>query len=68
LTTTVDFQYGTTTNYGHTTPMQTKTGNAFLNVSASISGLSSHTVYHFRILATNSGGMSFGSDRIFTTP
>jgi hypothetical protein len=68
LTTSVSFQYGTTTNYGSTTPMQNQTGSTFRNVSANISGLSAHTVYHFRIIATNSAGNRLGSDRTFTTP
>jgi hypothetical protein len=68
LSTTVKFQYGNTTNYGSNTPMQTQTGNAYRNISANISGLASHTTYHFRIVATNTGGTRFGSDRIFTTP
>jgi len=67
VTTTVYFQYGTTTSYGHTTPMQSQTGNTFRNISANISGLSTHTTYHFRIVATNSGGTRYGSDRTFTT-
>jgi hypothetical protein len=67
LTTTVYFQYGTTTSYGHTTPMQSQTGNTFRNISANISGLSASTIYHFRIVATNSGGTRYGSDRSFTT-
>jgi hypothetical protein len=68
LTTSVYFQYGTTTSYGHTTPMQSQTGNTFRNISANISGLSTHITYHFRVVATNSGGTRFGSDRTFTTP
>jgi phage head maturation protease len=68
LTTSVHFQYGTTSSYGHTTASQTKTGNAYQNVAANISGLTTHTIYHFRIVATNSGGTSNGSDRTFTTP
>ena len=68
LTTSVSFQYGTTTNYGSTTPMQSQTGSTFRNVSANISGLSAHTIYHFRIIATNSAGNRLGSDRTFTTP
>ena len=39
-TTTVYFQWGTTTSYGHTTAMQTKTGNTSLPITANISGLS----------------------------
>ena len=67
LTTSVSFQYGTTTSYGSTTPMQSRTGNTFLNVSANISGLTANTLYHFRIVATNSAGTRFGADRTFTT-
>jgi hypothetical protein len=68
LTTSVSFQYGTTTSYGHTTPMQSQTRNTYRNIAANISGLTTHTTYHFRIVATNSGGTRFGSDRTFTTP
>jgi plastocyanin len=67
LTTTVYFQYGTTTSYGSTTPMQTQTGNTYRNIAGNISGLSPNTVYHFRIVATNSVGTRFGFDRTFTT-
>jgi hypothetical protein len=67
LTTSVYFQYGTTTSYGHTTPIQNQTGNTFRNSSANISGLTTHTTYHFRIVATNSGGTRFGGDKTFTT-
>jgi hypothetical protein len=67
LTTTVSFQYGTTTAYGSTTPMQTKTGNTYQDIAANISGLSANTLYHFRIVASNSAGTRFGNDRTFTT-
>ncbi len=66
-TTTVDFQYGLTTSYGSTTPVQTQTGNTLRPISANISGLLASHVYHFRIVAHNAGGTSFGSDRTFTT-
>jgi plastocyanin len=68
LTTTVSFQWGTTTSYGHTTAMQNQTGNTYRNIAASISSLTTHTTYHFRITATNSAGTRMGSDRTFTTP
>src|ERR1043166_2700518 len=67
LTTTVSFQYGTTTSYGSTTSMQTQTGNTYRIVTANISGLMASTTYHFRIVATNSAGTTMGSDRTFTT-
>ena len=67
LTTTVSFQYGTTTAYGSTIPMQTQTGSTFRDIAANISGLSPNTLYHFRTVATNSAGTRFGGDRTFTT-
>ena len=67
LSTTVYFQYGRTTSYGNRTPNQTKTGNNSQNVSANISGLSANTTYHFRIVASNGAGTSYGTDRTLTT-
>jgi Fibronectin type III domain len=67
LPTTVYFQYGTTVSYGLTTAPQSKTGNTYQNVTANISGLTASTTYHFRIVATNSAGTRYGSDRTFTT-
>lgn len=68
LTTNVHFQYGTTTSYGHTTASQAQTGNTYRNIASSITGLAAQTTYHFRIVATNTGGTRMGSDRTFTTP
>jgi phosphodiesterase/alkaline phosphatase D-like protein len=68
LSTTVHFEYGRSTNYGSMTGSQTKTGNTYQNVSANISGLTANTTYHFRIVATNSAGTGYGSDKTFTTP
>jgi hypothetical protein len=68
LMTTVSFQYGTTTSYGHATAMQSQIGNTYRNITSNISGLTTHTTYHFRIVATNSGGTRNGVDRTFTTP
>jgi hypothetical protein len=67
LTTNVSFQYGTTTSYGHTIPVQSQTGNTYRNLTASIGALTAHTTYHFRIVATNSAGTRFGTDEAFTT-
>jgi len=68
LTSSVHFQYGTTTSYGHTTASQTKTGNTYQSVAANIGGLSASTTYHSRVVATNSSGTAYGSDKTFTTP
>ena len=67
--TTVTFEYGTTTSYGQTvTASQSPvTGSSNTNVSANISGLSAGTTYHFRVKAVNSVGTTYGSDMTFTT-
>ena len=62
------FPVGTTTSYGSATPMQSQTGNTYRNITANINGLTPHTTYHFRMVATNAGGTRMGSDRTFTTP
>ena len=68
--TTVTFEYGTTTSYGSTiTATQSPlTGTTSQSVSASITGLTPGTIYHFRAKATNSVGTSYGTDVTFTTP
>ena len=68
LTTTVYFQYGTTTSYGSKTPPQTKTGKTSQNVSATITTLAASTTYHFQTVATNSSGTAYSTDTTFTTP
>jgi hypothetical protein len=67
LPTTFRFQYGRTTNYGSHTTSQTRTGNTARPVSANIGGLTAHTTYHFRLVATNATGTRYGNDRTFTT-
>jgi hypothetical protein len=67
LTTTVYFQYGTTTSYGFSSAVQSQTGNTYRNIAANINGLSANTTYHFRIVATNTAGTRYGGDRTFTT-
>jgi len=43
LTTDVFFQYGFTTSYGHSTAVQSQTGNTYRNITANISGLFAET-------------------------
>ena len=62
------FEYGTTTNYGTQTPVDTVSGNNPKPVSAGITGLSPTTTYHFRVIAENPSGKSEGADMTFTTP
>lgn len=68
LSTTVHFQYGTTTSYGHTTAIQTQSGNTYRDIVSNIDSLTTHTTYHFRTVATNTGGTRIGADKTFTTP
>jgi hypothetical protein len=56
LSTTVTFDYGTTTNYGNSVeiPNNPLQGNGFASISANVSGLLPGTIYHFRLKAVNS--------------
>jgi len=67
--TSVTFEYGTTTSYGNeiTATESPVTGSSSTAVSASISGLISNTIYHYRVKAVNCGGTTYGSDQTFTT-
>lgn len=64
------FEYGTTTAYGLSVPCSSTPGSGFrpVGVSAAIEGLTPKTTYHYRIVATNGVGTSFGADREFATP
>ncbi|MDG6005576.1 MAG: hypothetical protein E3K29_06965, partial [Candidatus Brocadia sp.] len=68
LSTTVWFQYGTTSgSYGSTTSIQTVGGTSSTPVSASINGLSAGVKYYYRIVAQNSVGTSYGTEQSLTT-
>jgi hypothetical protein len=62
------FQYGTDTNYGFFSATNNLAAtNATFSISNVVGGLSAGTLYHFRVVATNSFGMAFGTDQTFTT-
>ncbi len=64
------FEYGTTTEpYESSSPCSSlpEPGDSPVAVSASLTGLTAGTVYHFRIAATNAGGKSTGPDQTLTT-
>ena len=67
--TAVTFEYGLTTSYGTSVSATpgTVTGGSNTSVSASLSGLSPNTTYHFRVVGVNSEGTTNGSDLTFTT-
>src|SRR3954464_7740231 len=69
LVTTYYFQYGKTKSYGRrTTALDAGSGNARVPVSAQLVNLTHKTTYHYRLVATNSSGTTFGSDRTLKTP
>ena len=68
-TTTVIFEYGTTTTYGQTINANPNsvTGTTNTSVSASLTALQPNTNYHYRVKASCTNGISFGNDLTFTT-
>lgn len=69
-TTTVSFEYGTTTAYGTAaaaTPGSIAAGSGDTAVSAMLSGLTCNTTYHYQVNASNANGTTPGGDQSFTT-
>lgn len=64
------FQYGTSLSYGASAPCSglPGSGTSPVGVAAGVTGLSANTTYHFRIVATNADGTSYGGDQTLTTP
>lgn len=63
------FQFGTTTSYGADSPeLDAGGGDGFVPVSSTITGLGEGVTYHYRLVARNAAGYSYGKDRTFTTP
>ena len=64
----VSFDWGTTTSYGTTAYPQNPNMNSPGGFSATLSGLTPNTTYHFRAKAIGNGTMYEGYDQQFTTP
>jgi alpha-tubulin suppressor-like RCC1 family protein len=63
------FEWGTTSGFGHrTTPVAVGNGSTAFSLNTSLSDLTSGVAYHYRIVATNAGGISVGQDNIFQSP
>lgn len=66
------FEWGETKSYGEKTPAppgDESAAGSLTQVESALTGmLTSATTYHYRLVAVNSLGTSFGSDREFTTP
>jgi len=68
--TTVTFEYGQTTAYGQgaaAAPSPLAPGAFNAPVSATVTGLTCNTPYHFRVVAVNSVSATNGDDMTFTT-
>ena len=68
LSTNWYFEYGTSTSYGTRTATKSAgSGGSPQSESASLTNLKLATVYHYRLVASNSGGTTHGADRTFST-
>jgi hypothetical protein len=69
--TTYHFDYGPSTDYGSTVPSGAEAiagnGRTPRTFVRTIAGLQAGATYHYRLVATNSAGTSFGADQTFTT-
>lgn len=64
--TTYLVEFGNTTQYGHsTTPVSVSASRSGAFVSVALTGLSPRVRYHYRIVASNAGGTTVGTDRSF---
>ena len=61
-------EYGTTTSYGlKTATLDAGDGADAVAFSAGLTGLTSDTTYHYRVVATNAAGIARGADRTLRT-
>ena len=61
------FEYGTTTAYGDTVYIAQGSLTSAATVTADIAGLMASTEYHYRLVAQNFLGTTYGADSVFTT-
>lgn len=64
---TYRFQFGTTAAYGQVTPAGTLSGDDKVMAATEVTGLKPETTYHFRAVASNASGTTYGPDTTFTT-
>jgi len=62
------FEYGASPSYGSTTATQDGgNGTNSVSLSAALTGLASGQIYYYRAVASNSFGVSYGTDQTFST-
>jgi len=68
LNTQYFMEFGTSTSYGiYSDTSSLISGTEEISVNVYIEGLLPATQYHYRIVAVNSGGTTYGNDKTFTT-
>jgi hypothetical protein len=67
LATTYYFEWGTSSSYGSTSSViSAGSGSTAQNVNTSLSSLTPGTTYHYRVVATNADGSSYGENMTFS--
>jgi hypothetical protein len=68
LASTYEYQYGTSTSYEQSSAtLEAGEGTDAVPVPGSLTDLAPSTVYHYRLVATNDDGTSYGEDETLTT-
>lgn len=66
--TVYEFDLGTDTTYGSRVFGEAGSTSGVLGVSVGVQGLQAGTIYHYRLLASNTYGTVYGADQVFITP
>jgi hypothetical protein len=68
LETSYELDFGTSTEYGTTLYGQAGAGTEGIDIEVPLRYLAPGATYHYRIVAINSDGRTYGADQTFTTP
>jgi hypothetical protein len=69
LETTYEYEYGTTGFYGQASLVgHAGSGGSDVAAGAALGDLTAETLYHYRLVAINHLGRTYGEDEMFTTP
>jgi hypothetical protein len=68
LETSYELDLGTDTTYGTSLYGEAGSANTPIQITLGLQGLAPASTYHYRIVAINSDGRTYGTDRTFTTP
>jgi hypothetical protein len=68
LETSYELDFGTSTEYGTSISGEAGAGSEPINIEVPLRYLAPGTTYHYRFVAINSDGRTYGADETFTTP